>query len=211
MSPPAAIEPVRFQEPLSLTPRIMGFRTLALSIALLATLAQGPASAEPAASVIGVGDILQVTVFAGGEKQEEFTATVAPAGTITCPLLGEVRVAGLNTDEISRQLRARLAADYFVDPQVQVSVKEYGGQIFVTGEVKQPGAYAAKDGLTVLHACLLAGGFTDFASLRHVKLTRVVGGQPKTTIVDLQMVKQGKRPDLPVASGDRLDVPRRRF
>jgi len=191
--------------------RFVWFRALALSIALLAAPAHRAASAEPVASVIGVGDVLQVTVFAGGEKQEEFTATVAPAGTITCPLLGEVQVLGFNTDEISRQMRARLAADYFVDPQVQVSVKEYGGQIFVTGEVKQPGAYAAKDGLTVLHACLLAGGFTDFASLRHVKLTRVVGGQPKTTIVDLQMVKQGKRPDLPVASGDRLDVPRRRF
>jgi polysaccharide export outer membrane protein len=178
-----------------------------LGLALLLRLA----AAEPPASPVVVGDILEITVFAGGEKQEEFTSTVASSGTITCPLLGETKVAGLTTDEISKQLRALLARDYFVDPQVLVSVKEHGGQVYVTGEVKQPGAYGIRDGLTVLHACLLAGGFTDFASLRQVKLTRVVDGQPRTAVIDVVKVRQGKQSDPPVASGDRLEIPRRRF
>ena len=178
-----------------------------LASALLLRLA----SAEPAASPVVVGDVLQVTIFAGGEKQEDFEATVVAAGTITCPLLGETKVAGLTTDEIARQLRTILAKDFFVDPQVLVAVKEHGGQVFVTGEVKQPGAYGVRDGLTVLHACLLAGGFTDFASLRSVKLTRMVDGQPRTAVIDVVKVRQGKQSDPPLASGDRLEVPRRRF
>lgn len=169
------------------------------------------ASAEPVASPVVVGDLLQVTIFAGGEKQEDFEAAVVAAGTITCPLLGEVKVVGLSTDGIARQLRAVLAKDYFVDPQVLVTRKEHGGQVFVTGEVKQPGAYGVRDGLTVLHACLLAGGFTEFASLRSVKLTRVVDGQPRTAVIDVVKVRQGKQPDPPMASGDRLEIPRRRF
>ena len=178
-----------------------------LASALLLRLA----SAEPPASPVVLGDILQVTVFAGGEKQEDFTANVVATGTITCPLLGETRVAGLTTEEIARQLRAMLVRDFFVDPQVLVSVKEHGGQIYVTGEVKQPGAYGVRDGLTVLHACLLAGGFTDFSSLRSVRLTRIVDGQPRTAMIDVVKVRQGKQPDPLLASGDRLEVPRRRF
>jgi protein involved in polysaccharide export with SLBB domain len=169
------------------------------------------ASAEPSASPVVLGDVLQVTIFAGGEKQEDFSATVVAAGTITCPLLGETKVAGLTTEEIARQLRAMLARDYFVDPQVLVSVKEHGGQVYVTGEVKQPGAYGVRDGLTVLHACLLAGGFTDFASLRAVRLTRVVDGQSRTAMIDVAKVRQGKQPDPLLVSGDRLEIPRRRF
>jgi polysaccharide export outer membrane protein len=178
-----------------------------LATALLLRLA----SAEPSASPVVLGDILQVTVFAGGEKQEDFTATVVANGSITCPLLGETKIAGLTPEEISRQLRTMLARDYFVDPQVLVAVKEHGGQVFVTGEVKQPGAYGVRDGLTVLHACLVAGGFTDFASLRSVRLTRVVDGQPRTAIIDVVKVRQGKQPDPLLASGDRLEIPRRRF
>ncbi len=178
-----------------------------LALALLLRLA----SAETPASAVVVGDILQVTIFAGGEKQEDFTATVVATGAITCPLLGETKVAGLTTDEIAKQLRVILARDFFVDPQVLVSVKEYGGQVYVTGEVKQPGVYGVRDGLTVLHACLLAGGFSDFASLRQVKLTRVVDGQTRTAVLDVVKIRQGKQPDPLMASGDRLEVPRRRF
>jgi protein involved in polysaccharide export with SLBB domain len=169
------------------------------------------AHAEPSATPVALGDILQVTVFAGGEKQEDFVATVVATGTITCPLLGEMKVAGLSTEDIARQMRSQLAQDYFVNPQVLVTVKEHGGQVYVTGEVRQPGAYGLRDGLTVLHACLLAGGFTDYASLRSVRLTRVVDGQPRTALIDVVKVRQGKQPDPLLSSGDRLEVPRRRF
>ena len=79
------------------------------------------------------------------------------------------------------------------------------------GEVRQPGAYGVRDGLTVLHACLQAGGFTDFAALHSVRLTRVVDGQSRTAMIDLLKVRQGKEPDPLLASGDRLEIPRRRF
>ena len=203
---------LRFQEPISVRKRVISSAMGFIPATVLAmALVLPPASAEPTGSAVGVGDILQVTVFAGGEKQEDFTATVAATGTITCPLLGETRVKGLTTDETAKLLRAMFAKDYFVDPQVLVAVKEYGGQVYVTGEVKAPGAYGIKDGLTVLHACLLAGGFTDFASLRQVKLTRVINGQPKTAVVDVVKVRQGKEADPEVMAGDRVEVPRRRF
>ena len=172
--------------------------------------------AAPAGAVtdpyhLGPGDLLQVTIYAGGEKQEDFSGSVSALGTITSPLLGEVKVAGFTTYEVERNMRDLLAKDYYVDPQVLVIVKEYGGQVFVMGAVKRPGAYGLQERMTVLGACLLAEGFTDFASPRHVKVTRIVNGQVKTLEIDLVKVRQGKREDLALMRGDRIDVPRRRF
>ncbi len=179
-------------------------------VALLAPMLTPTARAADPYS-LGPGDLLQIIVYAGGEKQVDFTGSVSALGTITSPLLGEVKVAGLTTYEVERTMREVLAKDYYVDPQVLVTVKEYGGQIFVMGAVNKPGAYGLQEGMTVLGACLLAEGFTDFASPRRVKVTRLVNGQQKTLKIDLIKVREGKKEDIPLQRGDRIEVPRRRF
>jgi len=160
---------------------------------------------------VGPGDVLQVAYYAGGEKQEDFTGTVSALGTITSPLVGELKVSGLTAYEIARMMTEVLARDFFVNPQVLVSVKEYGGQVWVVGAVKKPGPYPFQEGLSALKACLLAGGFTDFASLRKVRVTRVVNGRSKTIGIDLARVMQGRTDDPPLLRSDRIEVPQRRF
>jgi protein involved in polysaccharide export with SLBB domain len=184
-------------------------RALVLAAWLGLALTPGVRAAEP--YNLGPGDIVQITVYAGGEKQVDFTGSVSALGTITSPLIGEFKVAGLTTYEVERTMREVLARDYYVDPQVMVSVKEYGGQIFVMGAVKKPGAYGLQERMTVLGACLLAEGFTDFASPRRVKVTRMENGKQKTIKIDLIKVREGKKEDLPLQRGDRIEVPRRRF
>jgi polysaccharide export outer membrane protein len=184
-------------------------RTLLLGVLLGACLAAPGHASDP--YHLGPGDILQITVYAGGEKQVDFTGAVSSLGTITSPLLGEVKVGGLTAYDVERNLREVLARDYYVDPQVMVSVKEYGGQIFVMGAVRKPGAYGLQERMTVLGACLMAEGFTEFASPRRVKVTRVENGRQKTFQIDLVKVREGKKEDIPLMRGDRIDVPRRRF
>ncbi len=180
--------------------------------ALGLVLATGRVAAEqPSTYQVGPGDVLQITFYAGGEKQEEFTGTVSSVGTVTSPLLGEVKVSGRTTYEIAKAMTEMLQRDFFVNPQVLVSVKDYGGQVWVVGAVKNPGPYPYQEGLSALKACLLAGGFTDFASLRRVKVTRVVNGRPKTIGIHLAKVMQGKLDDLPLLRSDRIEVPQRRF
>ena len=157
------------------------------------------------------GDVLQISFYAGGDKQEDFNGTVSSAGTITSPLVGEVKVVGLTTYEIARTLTVRLAKDFFVNPQVLVVVKDYGGQVFVMGAVSKPGAYGYQEGLTALRACLLAGGFTEYASRRRVKITRVQDGKSRTFKFDLDKVSKGRAEDLALTRGDRIEVPRRGF
>lgn len=156
---------------------------------------------------IGPGDVLQVAIYAGGEKQEDFTADVSPAGTMASPLIGTVEVRGLTSSEVAGKMTHILARDFFVNPQVLVSVKDYGRKIYVMGEVKKPGAYAIQEGLTVLNACILAGGFTEFASPRRVKVTRIENGNQKIIEVNLIKVQEGREADLVLQTGDRVDVP----
>jgi protein involved in polysaccharide export with SLBB domain len=179
---------------------------------LVGLMASAPeARPQPTSDVADPGDVLQITVYAGGEKQDDFTATVSPERTITCPLIGVWKLVDAGTTEIAARLGAALAQGYYLDPQVLVSVKEHGAKIFVLGEVKKPGVFALRDGPTALSACVLAGGFTDFASPRRVKITRLVDGKPKLIQVDLIRVQQGKAHDLPLRDGDRIEVPQRWF
>ncbi len=158
---------------------------------------------------IGPGDILQVSIYAGGEKQEDFTAEISPQGMMTSPLLGELTIGGLTAFEITQKMTKILERDFFVKPQVLVIVKESGRKIYVMGEIKKPGAYSVQNGLTALNACILAGGFTDFASPGRAKVTRLENGTTRTIEINLGKVQEGKMEDLVLQAGDRIDVPQR--
>ena len=170
-----------------------------------ATLADSPSYP------IGAGDVLQISIYAGGETQESFTAEVSSSGTVMLPLLGELSITGLTPAEVSRRLTERFSKGYYVSPQVIVSVKEYAGKVYIIGEVRRPGAYPIGDGLSVLNACILAGGFSEYAAPNRVKVTRIWKGQTQILKIDLRKVEKGKKPDLLLQPGDRIHVPARRF
>lgn len=160
---------------------------------------------------IGAGDVLQIIVYAGGEEQENFTAEVSMKGRITSPLLGEFLAGGLRPSELAQRLTERLGRDYYVSPQVVVNVKEYADRVRVSGEVLRPGAYSIRGGLSVLNACLLAGGFTEFAALNRVVLIRNTKGRPEIIKINVGKVQKGKKPDLMLQAGDWIDVPHQKF
>ena len=174
-----------------------------------------PVLAQPADSTavteyrVGSGDVLDISVFAGGEAQERLTSAVAPDGNVVCPLVGPLRAAGRTVADLSSDLRARLARDYYRDPRVIIVVHEFGATVAVAGEVRHPGVYRLNQARTALGACVLAGGFTDFASARAVRLVRMRAGKVQTLRLDLARVSQGRSEDVPLEAGDRLDIPRR--
>jgi polysaccharide export outer membrane protein len=73
------------------------------------------------------------------------------------------------------------------------------GVFYVTGEVKKPDAYKYEDGMTVIKAVTMAGGFTDKASRGKVKIIRKAGGKEET-LEKLEM-------DEPVMPNDVIVVP----
>ena len=184
-----------------------------LGLLLIAGSAIGARVPDPPADsyTVGPGDALQVSVFAGGERQEDFSVTVSEAGTLTCPMIGDVRVGGLTVPEVARRLKQMLEGDYFVHPDVIVQVTEYAGKIYVLGEVRHPGVYPIRQGLTALTACGLAGGFTDFAAPGRARIVRQREGKSSRLTIDLNRVGKGRGDDVVLMTGDRLEIPQRWF
>ena len=191
--------------------RVVLVAMLAVAGPALAPRAFGGAadSTSAAGYRVGAGDVLEISVFAGGEPREHVTGAVAPDGAVICPLVGPLRAAGRSVADIGADLRARLARDYYVNPSVAVVVREFGATIAVSGEVRRPGVYHLNEARTALGACVLAGGLTDFASARGARVVRVRAGRIQTLRVDLARVRQGRSEDVPLEAGDRLDIPRR--
>jgi polysaccharide biosynthesis/export protein len=111
---------------------------------------------------VGAGDALDIVVLDNTELSR--TAVVQTNGNMSLPLLGEVRVAALTVPEIKIKLTT-LLADYLVNPQVEVKVKEYQSQFAtVIGEVNNPGRKPLRGQTRLLDVLLEAGGFAARAS-----------------------------------------------
>lgn len=85
--------------------------------------------------------------------------------------------------------------------------------ITVTGQVKNPGSYPLKGGLTVIEAIGMAGGFTKFASRNKVKVMRIENGEKKTLRVKVAKINElgDKTMDVTLRRGDTIFVPESLF
>jgi polysaccharide export outer membrane protein len=92
-------------------------------------------------------------------------------------------------------------------------VKQYNSKkVSVIGAVKNPGSLAWTEGMKLVDAISLVGGFTPMADADHVRLTRVVGIQKTVTAtLSVDDITDGKSPDLPLQAGDTIKVEQRVF
>lgn len=160
---------------------------------------------------LGVGDILQITIWA--QKDLNTEATVRPDGTLTMPLVGDIRAVGLTPSALKDMIFKGLQAYVKMASPSEVSVavktlKSY--RITVQGEVGRPGQFSNDSYVTVTEAIALAGGPTRFAKRNDIKLFRRDSkGQTQELVIDYDLVASGKRADLDVwlLAGDTIYVP----
>jgi len=107
------------------------------------------------------GDVISIQVF-GEEDLSREKIRLSDAGTISYPVLGEIRVLGITAGDLEQFIADGLRGKYLVNPKVSVSIQEYR-QFFVNGQVEKPGGYSYIPGLTVRKAVSLAGGFKERA------------------------------------------------
>jgi polysaccharide export outer membrane protein len=169
-----------------------------------------PAPMEVAATALGPGDVFEVRVFQEPELSGIFQ--VGPQGDIIFPLCKRVVVAGLTANGAAEKLRACLSDGFMRDPQVSVLVKEYNSKkVFVFGEVQKPGTFAYEDGMSIVQALTLAGGFTRTAAQNSTSVTRLVNGQEVKMKVNVQDIALGKAPNVTLEPGDIVYVPESMF
>ena len=109
--------------------------------------------------MIGPRDILTLTIHAGGEKQQEVDLTVSGQGMINAPFIGAVKAEGLAVSQLEKLIFEPLARDYFVDPEVNINIKEYHSlQYYISGAVKAPGMFETTSEASLMELIAKAGG-----------------------------------------------------
>ena len=127
------------------------------------------AESLPPSYQIGPNDVIRIHVY--GEDDLTVERKVGGDGKIDYPLLGLLQVTGQTTEELQATLTARLSAGYLKQPQVNVSIARHRN-VYVSGEVRAPGAFPYEEGLTVRKAITMAGGFTERASKTDLRVER---------------------------------------
>jgi protein involved in polysaccharide export with SLBB domain len=162
------------------------------------------------ASTLGSGDVIEVRVYQEPELSGVYQ--VGADGDVIFPLCKRVLVGGLSPNGAAERLRECLAARYMRDPQVSVLVKEYNSKkVFVFGEVQKPGTFTFEDGMSIVQAVTLAGGFTKTAAQNSTSVTRRVRGQEVKVRVTVQDIALGKAPNFTLEPGDIVYVPQSLF
>ena len=169
-----------------------------------------PASAQPARPatyVLQPGDELEIRAFNIPELTQ--TARIRPDGKISLVLLNDIDAAGRTTEQLNEQL-CSLYGKHFRNPQVTTIVRTFSGfNVYVGGEVAQPGLVPLGGDLTAVSAIFRAGGFKDTAAPKRIVLLRNgADGSPVVINLDADEILTKGRPDSPLKAGDVLFVPK---
>jgi len=159
--------------------------------------------------MLGPSDELRITVWRNPELSTD--VTVRPDGTITMPLIGDMRAANRTTNSLREEIRRRLR-DYVKDGAVvTVALRRVNSYRFtVAGKVTRVGLFTARQYVTVLEAIAMAGGPSRFANpSRTTIIRRDAKGRVRRIPVDYTAVASGNAPgqNLVVLPGDTIFVP----
>ena len=148
---------------------------------------------------LGTGDKVRVVVFNEPALSGEFQ--VDDSGSVSVPLVGSQAAAGLTPRELEKQLTGRLKGGFVRDPKVSVEVSNYR-PFYVIGEIEKPGEYQYRNGLSILAAAAISGGFTYRASRSKVYIKRASDEFEREYPIG---------PQTKVLPGDVIRVPERYF
>jgi protein involved in polysaccharide export with SLBB domain len=160
------------------------------------------------------GDIFTLA-FSFQKDLNQLNVVVLPDGSITLIGLDRVVVAGLTIAEADSIITHGYSQDYR-DPDLSLILNETTGrQVYVLGEVEEPGLHKLpRGGLDLVGAIAVAGGFTDDAASEGSVLVRISENGYLAQEVDLSSfhsVEYAELATIKLESYDVLYVPRSRI
>jgi polysaccharide biosynthesis/export protein len=165
-----------------------------------------PASPQADPYTIGPDDVLDLLVWK--EPQLSGRVRVASDGTVTMPLIGQLPASDQTTQQLQNNLTDKLSK-FVHDPKVTVRVYNPASCAFYAlGEVTKPGRYPLMSGEVLSQALAAAGGPTEYANLRKIKIVRRNSTSEVEITVDYSAVKKGDlSADVPLRRADTIMVP----
>ena len=161
---------------------------------------------------LGPRDVL--VLILAGDVELAYTLQVTREGFVFIPQVGQVFVSNLTLSQLRDVLYTRLGRAYSgvkrgpnATTRFDISVANVrANQVYVVGEVAQPGAYQISALGTVLTALYAAGGVTERANVRRVEVQRL--GKTVATLDLYDYLLRGDvRSDIRLETGDVVFLP----
>ncbi len=163
--------------------------------------------------VMQTGDRVKITIYPEDDHIKGAEMEISSEGNITLPLVGKVALVGKKAIESEREIAAILDRDYLVNPEVVIEVTDkYASEkeksVVLLGQVKSPGSQSfPKAGrFTLLQAIAVAGGFSDVANIKKIKIIRGGDAQGEVLRANAEDIIGGKKPDIDLEDGDIINV-----
>jgi polysaccharide export outer membrane protein len=157
-------------------------------------------------------DVVMLKVYQEDDLQAQ--VRINRDGTVTLPLIGQVTIGGKTIDEAAGAITAMFDDGYLVNPQVSLTIAEYGKRRFtVLGQVQRPGTYEmpSEDAVNLLQAISMAGGYTRLGAPWKITLQRTTEGEQKIFKLDADAMSKDKnakpfdiQPDDTITVGEKL-------
>ncbi|HTA31028.1 MAG TPA: polysaccharide biosynthesis/export family protein, partial [Candidatus Cybelea sp.] len=143
---------------------------------------------------LAIGDQVSFRIVEDGEDPKSLPVT--DLGELEVPYVGRFKAVGKTCKKLAGQLKTELEKEYYIQATVIIAVNVMAksrGRVYLVGPVHVPGPeeIPSDEVLTLSKAILRAGGFTDFADQKNVKVTRrsnVPGAKDETFTVNVAKV-----------------------
>jgi protein involved in polysaccharide export with SLBB domain len=166
---------------------------------------------------LSLGDRVSYRVIE--DREESKSLVVSDTGELEIPYLGRIKVIDKTCKGLAREIKSNLEKELYYQATVIVAVDQLNkkrGSVYLVGQVRVSGAQdiPSDELFTVGKAILKAGGFSDFADKRKVRVTRKTGPAEtanKVMTVDVaEIFEKGKiEKDIKLEAGDLIFVPQR--
>jgi len=164
----------------------------------------------PSGYVLRSNDQVAVEVF--GEDDLRTNTRLNGEGNLSLPLLGSVHLAGLTLAQAASKITELYGRDYLVNPRVNVTLVGYAKRRFtILGQVNRPGSYEMPegnpDGVDLLEAIAMAGGYTRIAAPERISVRRRSNtGDDEVLRVDAKRLAKRGGESFQVRPGDTVTV-----
>jgi len=149
---------------------------------------------------LSVGDRLSYRVVE--ERKPPVPLVIADSGEVEVPLIGRISASGKTCKRLAQDIKGPLEKEYFYKATVIIGLDfasaRTKGKVYVTGQVHNQGGQdiPADEEYTLSRAILKAGGLSDFANKRKVKVIhKGKDGTPETQVFDLEEIMEKGRMD----------------
>lgn len=197
-------------------------RTLKLIAASVTLMMVATMALAQAQYKVRTGDVLSIEVLEDSSLNR--SVEVLPDGRFNFPFAGTMQAAGLSAEQIQSSIQSGIQSNFAAPPTVFVSVQpaqratptgrsSRAMEVYMLGEVNNPGTVSIRPGTTLLQAMAIGGGVSRFAAIKRIQVRRTdASGVQNVFTINYKALANGVvGNDIELRDGDVILVPERRL